>query len=165
MKTKLLDLSGLFALQLTYLQNPLQQKSHLHIFEISHIQTTTLYISAKHTPLNLFRCSSIAVLLPPQKSEQQSVNFSQTFSGTSAYIIHVSNFLDLHASVSALSTSSTLVRLSGLLQLYSSSRSLHPSGGTCPQPLPSCMCTGGVIRSFTSRLGQPLSGLTATPRR
>ena len=76
--------------------------------------------------------------------------------------------------ISLLSTSSventlvfhaTPVRLSGLLQMYSSSRSLHPSGGTCPQPLPSCMCTGGVIRSFSSRLGQPLSGLTATPRR
>ena len=76
-----------------------------------------------------------------------------------------SNFLDLHTSFSTLFTSSTPVCLSGLLQLYSSSRSLHPSGGTCPQPLPSCMCTGGVVRSFTSRLGQPLSGLTATPRR
>ena len=67
-----------------------------------------------------------------------------------------SNFLDLHASVSTLSTSSIHVCVSGPLQLYSSSRSLHPSGGTCPQPLPSCMCTGGVVRSFTSRLGQPL---------
>ena len=76
-----------------------------------------------------------------------------------------SNFLDLHASVSTLSTSSTPVCVSGPLQLYSSSRCLHPSGGTCPQPLPSCMCTGGVVPSFTSRLGQPLSGLTATPRR
>ncbi len=57
------------------------------------------------------------------------------------------------------------VCLSGLLQLYSSSSSFHPSSGTCPQPLPSCMCTGGVVRSFTSRLSQPLSGLTATPRR
>ena len=68
-----------------------------------------------------------------------------------------SNFLDLHASVSTLSTSSTAVCVSGPLQLYSSSRSLHPSGGTCLQPLPSCMCTGGVVRSFTSRLDQPLS--------
>jgi len=76
-----------------------------------------------------------------------------------------SNFLDLHTSFSTLFTSSTPVCLSGLLQMYSSSRSLHPSGGTCPQPLPSCMCTGGVVRLFTSRLGQPLSGLTATPRR
>ena len=76
-----------------------------------------------------------------------------------------SNFLDLHASVSTLSTSYTAVCVSGPLQLYSSSRSLHPSGGTCPQPHPSCMCTGGVVPSFTSRLGQPLSGLTATPRR
>ena len=42
--------------------------------------------------------------------------------------------------VATLSTSSTPVCLSGLLQLYSSSRCLHPSGGTCPQPLPSCMC-------------------------
>ena len=67
-----------------------------------------------------------------------------------------SNFLDLHASFSTLFTSSTPVCLSGLLHMYSSSRSLHPSGGTCPQPLPSCMCTGGVVRSFTSRLGQPL---------
>ena len=76
-----------------------------------------------------------------------------------------SYFLDLHTSFSTLFTSSTPVCLSGLLQMYSSSRSLHPSGGTCPQPLPSCMCTGGVVRLFTSRLGQPLSGLTATPRR
>ena len=76
-----------------------------------------------------------------------------------------SNFLDLHTSFSTLFTSSIPVCFSGLLQLYSSSFSLHPSSGTCPQPLPSCMCTGGVVRSFTSRLGQPLSGLTATPRR
>ena len=75
------------------------------------------------------------------------------------------NFLHLYASFSTLFTSSTPVCLSGLLQMYSSSRSLHPSGGTCPQPLPSCMCTDGVVRLFTSRLGQPLSGLTATPRR
>ena len=76
-----------------------------------------------------------------------------------------SNFLDLHASVSTPSTSSTAVCVSGPLQLYSSSCSLHPSGGTCLQPLPSCMCMGGVVHSFTSRLGQPLSGLNATPRR
>ena len=71
---------------------------------------------------------------------------------------------NLHACLSAVHLF-TPVCLSGLLQLYSASCSLHPSGGTCPQPLPSCMCTGGVVRSFTSRLGQPLSGLTATPRR
>ena len=52
---------------------------------------------------------------------------------------------NLHASVSTLSISCTPVCLSGLVQLYSASRSLHPSGGTCPQPLPSCMCTGGVV--------------------
>ena len=64
-----------------------------------------------------------------------------------------SNFLDLHVSFSMLFTSSTPVCLSGLLQLYSFSRSLHPSGGTCPQPLPSCMCTGGVVRSIHQSLG------------
>ena len=64
--------------------------------------------------------------------------------------------LNLHASVSMLSISSTPVCLSGLVQLYSSFCFLHPGGGTCPQPLPSCMCTGGVVRSFTSRLGQPV---------
>ena len=43
-----------------------------------------------------------------------------------------SNFLDLHASVSTLSTSSTPVCVSAPLQLYSFSRSLHPSAAPVP---------------------------------